>query len=83
MQSATLDEFYLAVAIATLLRIMRDPSLSEHHTMVVQAVTFIFKSLGVKCVPYIPQVMPAYLHVIRTSDASFREVRTPYGAGRR
>jgi FKBP12-rapamycin complex-associated protein len=74
MSTATLEEFYPAIAIGTLMRIIRDPSLNQHHTMVVQAITFIFKSLGIKCVPYISQVMPAYLHVIRTSDATFREV---------
>ena len=74
MSTSSLEEFYPAVAIMTLMRIIRDPSLSQHHTMVVQAITFIFKSLGIKCVPYIQQVMPAYLNVIRTSDATFREV---------
>ena len=56
MNTATLEEFYPAVAIATLLRIIKDLSLAQHHTMVVQAITFIFKSLGIKCVPYISQV---------------------------
>lgn len=73
MSATSLEEFYPAIAISILMRIIRDPSLSQHHSMVVQAITFIFKSLGIKCVPYISQVMPAYLHVIRTSDASFRE----------
>ncbi|XP_064642053.1 serine/threonine-protein kinase mTOR-like isoform X1 [Lineus longissimus] len=73
MSTATLEEFYPAIAIAVLMRIIRDPSLSQHHTMVVQAITFIFKSLGIKCVPYLQQVMPAYLNVIRTSDSTFRE----------
>lgn len=72
--SATLEEFYLAIAIATLMKIIRDPTLSQHHTMVVQAITFIFKSLGIKCVPYIQQIIPAYLTVIRTADPNFREV---------
>lgn len=56
MSSHTLEEYYLAMAIATLMKIIRDPTLSQHHTMVVQAVTFTFKSLGIKCVSYIPQV---------------------------
>ncbi|KAJ1521597.1 hypothetical protein ONE63_003248 [Megalurothrips usitatus] len=73
MSSATLEEYYPAVAIATLMRIIRDPTLSQHHTMVVQAVTFIFKSLGIKCVPYIAQVMPSFLNVIRSADVSFKE----------
>lgn len=72
--STTLEEIYPAIAIATLMRIIRDPSLSQHHTMVVQAITFIFKSLGIKCVPYIQQVIPAYLAVIRSADQTFREV---------
>lgn len=73
MSSNTLEEYYLAMAIATLMRIIRDPTLSQHHTMVVQAVTFIFKSLGIKCVPYISQVLPSLLNVVRTADMNFRE----------
>jgi len=38
-----------------------------------QAVTFIFKSLGIKCVPYISQVMPSFLNVIRMADVNFKE----------
>lgn len=73
MSSSTLEEYYLAMAIATLMKIIRDPTLSQHHTMVVQAVTFTFKSLGIKCVPYISQVLPSLLHVVRTADVNFRE----------
>lgn len=73
MSSSTLEEYYLAIAIATLMRIIKDPTLAQHHTMVVQAVTFIFKSLGIKCVPYISQVLPSLLHVVRTADVNFRE----------
>ena len=36
MSSATLDEFYPAIAIATLMRIIRDNTLAQHHTSVVQ-----------------------------------------------
>lgn len=73
MSSNTLEEYYPAIAIATLMKIIKDPTLSQHHTMVVQAVTFIFKSLGIKCVPYIPQVLPSFLNVVRTADVNFRE----------
>ncbi|XP_065216693.1 serine/threonine-protein kinase mTOR isoform X2 [Planococcus citri] len=73
MSSSSLEEYYPAVAIATLMKIIKDPTLSQHHTMVVQAVTFIVKSLGVKCVPYIQQVMPGFLNVIRTSEINFRD----------
>ena len=80
MGNLPLDEFYPAVAIVTLMRILRDPSLSNHHTMVVQAVTFIFKSLGLKCVQFLPQVMPTFLNAIRVCDASIREVSSLFQA---
>ena len=41
--------------------------------LLLQAITFIFKSLGVKGVPYLAQVVPSLLTVIRTSDANFRD----------
>ena len=74
MGSTHMEEFYPAVTIASLMRIMRDPALSDHHTTVIQAVQFIFNNLGMKGVQYLPQLMPSYLNVIRTCDPSFREV---------
>ncbi|XP_060521647.1 serine/threonine-protein kinase mTor [Cylas formicarius] len=71
--SSTLEEYYLAIAIATLLKIVKDPTLSQYHTMVFQAVTFTFKSLGIKCVPYIAQVFPNLLIVVRMTENNFRE----------
>lgn len=74
MGNLPLDEFYPAVSMVALMRIFRDQSLSQHHTMVVQAITFIFKSLGLKCVQFLPQVMPTFLNVIRVCDGAIREV---------
>uniref|UniRef100_UPI00358FB62C serine/threonine-protein kinase mTOR-like n=1 Tax=Myxine glutinosa TaxID=7769 RepID=UPI00358FB62C len=73
MGNQPLEEFYLAVAVATLVRILRDPSLTAHHAVVVQAITFIFKSFGLKSVPFLPQVLPSFLSVIRCCDAGNRE----------
>lgn len=73
MSSSMLDEYYPAIAISTLMRIIRDPNLAQHHTSVVQAVTFIFQSLGIKCVPYISQVMPSLLYVVRMADSTIRD----------
>lgn len=64
----SLEEYYPAIAISTLMKILREPTLSLHHTSVVQAVTFIFKSLGIKCVPYLSQVLPSLLGNIRTTE---------------
>eukprot|EP00095_Tigriopus_kingsejongensis_P005635 maker-scaffold420_size176246-snap-gene-0.24 protein:Tk05635 transcript:maker-scaffold420_size176246-snap-gene-0.24-mRNA-1 annotation:"target of rapamycin" len=73
MGTTSLDDFYPSVAIATLMKIVRDPTLSQHHTEVVQAVTFIFRALGIKSVPYIPQVIPSMINVIRSSDVKFHD----------
>ncbi|XP_045500390.1 serine/threonine-protein kinase mTOR isoform X2 [Colias croceus] len=74
MPTPVLDEYYPAIVISTLMRILRDPTLQQHHTSVVQAVTFIFQSLGIKCVPYISRVTPSLLYVARATDnIAFRE----------
>lgn len=73
MSSSTLEEYYPAIAIATLMKIFRDPSLASYHTMVVQAIAFIFKSLGIKCVPFIAQVIPSFINVIRIAEASQKD----------
>jgi serine/threonine-protein kinase mTOR len=66
-----LDEgFYPTVAIQALMRIFCDPSLAVHHGMVVQAVMFIFKSLGLRCVPYLNKVVPHMLNAVTTSAPS-------------
>ncbi|XP_004346781.2 TOR pathway phosphatidylinositol 3-kinase TorA [Capsaspora owczarzaki ATCC 30864] len=56
-----------------LMRILKDLSLAVHHTMVVQAIMFICKSLGLRCVPFLPQIMPPMLQVMRTREPGFRE----------
>lgn len=63
MNYSSLEEFYPAIAIATLMRVVKDQTLSQHHNSVVTAVMFIFKSLGVRCVPYIKQVHFPHLHI--------------------
>ena len=74
MSPLILDEFYPAIVLTSLMRMLRDPMLTQHHTSVVHSVTFIFQSLGIKCVPYISRVTPCLLNVIKTTDNStFRE----------
>ncbi|XP_052743299.1 serine/threonine-protein kinase Tor [Bicyclus anynana] len=74
MSPLVLDEFYPAIAVTSLMRILRDPLLAQHHTSVVHSVTYIFQTLGIKCVPYISRVTPSLIYVIRTTDnQNFRE----------
>lgn len=68
------EEFYPTVTIQALMRIFKDPSLAVHHSMVMQATMFIFKSLGLRCVPFLYQVVPFVIASIRAcGPASLRE----------
>jgi len=72
--SPSSDEYYPAVAIAALMRILRDPALSMHHSMVVYAVMVIFKSAGIKCVPFLPHITAPFMAVIRTCEPGLRDM---------
>ena len=67
------EDYYPTVAIAALMRILSDHRLSTHHNMVLHAVMFIFRSLGLKCVPFLPQIIPPFLREMRTCEDSLRE----------
>ncbi|RKO90751.1 armadillo-type protein, partial [Blyttiomyces helicus] len=60
------EDYYPTVVVNALMKVLRDPSLSVHHTAVVQAVVYIFKTLGLKCVPFLPQIIPPLLSMMRT-----------------
>ena len=64
------EEFYPTVVIQALMRIFKDPSLAVHHGMVMQAIMFIFKSLGLRCVPFLGKVVPHIMLTIRTCGPS-------------
>ena len=60
------EEFYPTVAIQALMRIFCDSNLAVHHGMVIQAVMYIFKSMGLGCVPYLKKVVPHMISTLRT-----------------
>jgi phosphatidylinositol kinase/protein kinase (PI-3 family) len=67
------EDFYPTVAIDSLMRILRNPNLSQHHSNVIKAVMFIFRSLGLKCVHFLPQIIPPFLQEMRHCEESLRE----------
>ncbi|KAD4584827.1 hypothetical protein E3N88_22428 [Mikania micrantha] len=73
---ATSEDYFSTVAINSLVRILRDPSLSSYHQKVVGSLMFIFKSMGLGCVPYLPKVLPDFFHTIRTCEDSLKEYIT-------
>ncbi|GAB2247138.1 hypothetical protein Droror1_Dr00007020 [Drosera rotundifolia] len=72
----TSEEYYSTVAINSLMRVLRDPSLCSYHQKVVGSLFFIFKSMGLSCVPYLPKVLPDLFHMLRTCDDTLKEFIT-------
>ncbi|CDS00383.1 hypothetical protein [Sporisorium scitamineum] len=67
------DDYYQNIAIDALITILKDPSLSTHHHAVIEAVMYMFKTQGLKCVTFLPQIIPAFLNVIRTCGTGLSE----------
>ncbi|KAF8448980.1 phosphatidylinositol 3-kinase [Boletus edulis BED1] len=67
------DDYYQTVVITALLTVLRDQSMSSHHHTVIEAIMNIFKTQGLKCVTFLPQIIPAFAAVARTSTARLQE----------
>jgi len=83
------DDYYQTVVITSLLAILKDQGLSSHHHTVIEAIMSIFKTQGLKCVTFLPQVccfrfffhgisdaikiIPAFAAVTRSSAARLQE----------
>lgn len=63
--SPSSDEYYPTVVITTLMQLLKDNSLMQYHQAVIDAVMNIYKTMGMKCAPYLGQVIPGFLGVIR------------------
>lgn len=59
------DDYYPTVVITTLMNLLKDTSLMQYHQNVIDAVMNIYKTMGLKCVPFLQQVIPGFLSVIK------------------
>jgi serine/threonine-protein kinase mTOR len=59
---ASADEFYQTVTINALVNMLNDATLSNHHPLTIESFMMIFKTQGLKCVPYLPQVCEDLVH---------------------
>ncbi len=71
--SPSAEDYYPTVAISALVKILKDSSLSSHHTAVVQAMMYMFKTMGLKCVQFLPQIIPPILAMMRTCPVNMLE----------
>lgn len=67
------EDYYPRVSVTALMRILRDQTQSVHHSSVTQAIMLIFKSLGMQCVPFLDQIVPYLLQLIRHCNPGLRE----------
>ncbi|KAG2232165.1 hypothetical protein INT48_006039 [Thamnidium elegans] len=68
------EDYYPQVVMHSLMKILRDPSLSTHHYAVTDAIMFIFKTLGLKVVQFLPIVIPGFLSLMRSSTSGMLEL---------
>lgn len=65
------DDYYPIIVIHTLLQnILKENSLSQYHAAAIDAIVVIFKTLGLRCVPFLGQIIPAFLNVIHSTPIS-------------
>jgi len=74
--SPSSDDFYPTVAVKALMEVLKDPSLSVHHSMVMQSVMFIFNSLGLRCIMFLDLIIPHILAAIKnpSTQLNLREL---------
>ncbi|KAH7139276.1 armadillo-type protein [Dendryphion nanum] len=63
------EEYYPTIVISTLMSLLKDNSLVQYHNSVVDAVMNIYATMGLKCVPYLNQVVPGFIAVLRSAPA--------------
>ncbi|WVQ75374.1 hypothetical protein IAR50_004994 [Cryptococcus sp. DSM 104548] len=71
--SSVNDEFFQTVVIHSLVNVLHDPAYKDHY-QAVEAIMMIFRTQGLRCVNFLPQIVPAFLNVIRIAHSSRTEL---------
>ena len=61
MQATSNDEYCQTVVINSLVNVLNDSTLKEHHYEAVEAVMLIFRTQRSRCVSFLPQVRLPWL----------------------
>ena len=65
------EDFYPKVVFLTLMQnVLQDPSLAQYHPAVIEAIVSIFKALGLKCIPYLGEIIKSFIAVIHNTGGS-------------
>lgn len=67
------DEYCPQMAIGALMNMLRDSSAAVHHPAVTKAIMEIFKSLGMRCVTFLGEILPFLFQMVRTCGRGLQE----------
>ncbi|KAL3747797.1 hypothetical protein ACJRO7_016586 [Eucalyptus globulus] len=71
---ATCETYCSMVVINSLMRILKDPCLDRYHREVVSALISLFKSTGLRCIPFLPKVLPDLFHIFHKCDDTLKDL---------
>lgn len=66
------ETYFAAIAINSLIKILKDPGLSQHHNSVTSAVMFILSEMGLKSATFLPVIIPQFLIVMKSCEESLK-----------
>ncbi|KAJ1922433.1 phosphatidylinositol kinase- protein kinase tor1 [Tieghemiomyces parasiticus] len=59
------DDYDLTIVINALVKILADPSLAGHHSVVIQALMHLFTTLTHRCFRFLGKIVPAFTHEMK------------------
>jgi phosphatidylinositol kinase/protein kinase (PI-3 family) len=68
------DQYYAAIAIHALVRMMKEPVLSQYHAQVIQAIMFVMSNLHSECITFLPHIVPTFIEAARNSESAVRDI---------
>ncbi|KAK1080586.1 phosphatidylinositol kinase-related protein kinase tor1, partial [Friedmanniomyces endolithicus] len=66
------EEYYPTVVINTLMAMLKEDTLKQYHSAVVEAVMNIYTTMGMKCVPFLNTVVPGIIGVLGEAQSDDR-----------
>ncbi|EME41618.1 hypothetical protein DOTSEDRAFT_73886 [Dothistroma septosporum NZE10] len=66
------EDYYPTVVISTLMNMLKEDTLKQYHSGVVEAVMNIYATMGMKCVPFLGTVVPGIVSVLKDAASDNR-----------
>lgn len=66
------EDYYPTVVVNTLMAMLKEDTLKQYHSSVVEAVMNIYATMGMKCVPFLGTVVPGIVGVLKDATSENR-----------